>query len=68
MSARNSRILQICMIGKHNILKFNIISLICKFLTSCLNIMRQDFIHTFALDICGDDCSKILQRDLQRII
>ena len=29
--------------------------------------MRQDFIHTFALDICGDDCSKILQRDLQRI-
>ena len=44
MSARNSRILQICMIGKHNILKFNIISLI---IADRLPALLLDSLHLF---------------------
>ena len=48
--------------------KDNIIPLIGKPITALLDRMIENFIHTGNVGSCTDDCRKILERALQRVI
>ena len=49
-------------------IKYDVVSLIIRILSSCLFIMRQNLIHTLTVLIDTDNGSQILKRDLKRLI
>ena len=55
-------------IGKPDMVKDNIIPLIGKPITALLDGMIENFIHTGNVGSCTDDCRKILECALQRVI
>ena len=55
-------------VGKPNMVKDNIIPLIGKPVAALLDRMIENFIHTGNVGSCTDDCRKILECALQRVI
>src|SRR5699024_6853525 len=55
-------------VGKSDMVKDNIIPLIGKPVAALLDGMIENLIHTGNVGSCTDDCRKILERALQRVI